>query len=140
MHQTRKIIAVGASCAVIIPPHICDHLNASKGDFLIWDDRYPLFALVTKAVVPPLAQITIDFPHLSNTATEADTAAHPAAPGSPPEHCGPRATPITSQPRTEAQTHPNNGSASSAVAVPLTGSSTPLHNHPSLGSDPSEAL
>ena len=64
MHQTRKIIAVGRSSAVIIPPHIMDHLHASKGDLLLFDNRYPNFCLLVKVVVPPFKQISLDFPDL----------------------------------------------------------------------------
>jgi hypothetical protein len=71
MHQTRKIIAVGRSSAVIIPPHIMDHLRAAKGDLLIFDDRYANFCLIVKGMIPPMDQIALDFPDIPHTATAA---------------------------------------------------------------------
>jgi hypothetical protein len=80
MHNARKVIAVGRSAAVIIPPHIMDHLHAQKGDFLIFDNRYTNFCLLVKGNVPPLDQIAIDFPDALQTET-ADTQAHPGTGG-----------------------------------------------------------
>jgi hypothetical protein len=105
MHQTRKIIAVGRSSAVIIPPHIMDHLHAQKGDFLIFDNRYANFCLIVKGLIPPFDQIAIDFPPVSDTGTALPTAhpgteAQPDSPdiarsarfaGDPPDSPGPSA-------------------------------------------------
>jgi len=52
-HHCRKIIRVGDSTAVVIPPHVLDHLGAAVGDFLIWDLNVPRFAVISIAPVPP---------------------------------------------------------------------------------------
>jgi len=52
-HHCRKIIRVGDSSAVVIPPHVLDHLQAKLGDFLIWDLNVPRFGVISVAPVPP---------------------------------------------------------------------------------------
>lgn len=59
-----------------------DHLHAVKGDFLIFDDRYPNFCLIVKAVIPPMDQIAIDFPVIPHPAT----APLPAEPNAEGQH------------------------------------------------------
>jgi hypothetical protein len=87
MHQTRKVIAIGRSLGVIIPPHIIDHLNAEKGDFLVFDDRYANFCLIVKGMIPPFDQISLDFPPLPDTAP----APAVAMPGTEGQAIGPAA-------------------------------------------------
>lgn len=54
-HHARKIVKVGRSLAVIIPPHVLDHLGAEKGDYLVWDLNVKRFAVLSLANVPPYA-------------------------------------------------------------------------------------
>ena len=56
-HHARKVIKVGCSFAVVIPPHVLDHLGAQPGDFLIWDLNLRNFALLSRAPVPPYATV-----------------------------------------------------------------------------------
>ena len=102
MHSSRKVIAVGRSTAIIIPPHIMDHLHAQKGDFLIFDDRYENFCLIVKSMIPPLEQIAIDFPsHPIRTAQDTANSLAAYRP-SPPSHCGPSTLPVPCAPGTTA--------------------------------------
>jgi hypothetical protein len=52
-HHTRKVISVGRSLAVVIPPHVADAMNVTRGDYLIWDISQPPFGVVSLAPVPP---------------------------------------------------------------------------------------
>ena len=52
-HHVRKIISVGSSAAVIIPPHVLDHLNADIGDYLLWDLNVAMFGVISRVAPPP---------------------------------------------------------------------------------------
>ena len=52
-HHIRKIISVGHSAAIIIPPQVLDHLNADIGNYLIWDLNVALYGVVSRVEPPP---------------------------------------------------------------------------------------
>jgi len=52
-HHARKVIKVGNSVAISIPPHVLDHLGIELGDWLIWDLNIKHFAVLGRAPVPP---------------------------------------------------------------------------------------
>lgn len=52
-HHTRKIIKVGTSYAVVIPPHILDLMHAELGDLLIFDTSAAPFLILSKVAIPP---------------------------------------------------------------------------------------
>lgn len=49
----RKIIRVGNSEAISIPPHVMAHLHVDRGDFLGWDITVEHYAYLTLVTVPP---------------------------------------------------------------------------------------
>lgn len=51
--HARKIFKIGNSFAVVIPPHVMDHLAAKDGDFLVWDISVPGFGVLHVGHVPP---------------------------------------------------------------------------------------
>lgn len=55
-HHARKIIRVGRSFAIVIPPHVLDHLGAEIGDFLVWDISAKRFAVLSVGAVPPYVE------------------------------------------------------------------------------------
>jgi hypothetical protein len=52
-HHVRKVIKVGDSFAVVIPPHILELMKADLGDYLVMDTSAPPFVVLSKAPVPP---------------------------------------------------------------------------------------
>jgi antitoxin component of MazEF toxin-antitoxin module len=66
-HHARRIMTVGSSMCVTIPPHVMDHLHAQKGDFLVWDLNVRKFAVLSVAPVPPY-----DEPHNPESAAPPD--------------------------------------------------------------------
>lgn len=52
-HHVRKVIKIGDSFAVIIPPHVLGHLGVELGDYLLWDLNTRHFAILSRAPVPP---------------------------------------------------------------------------------------
>ena len=63
-HHVRKVIKVGRSIAVVIPPHVLDHLGVEHGDFLVYDLNVKHHAVLSRAPVPPY----IDQPELLDQA------------------------------------------------------------------------
>lgn len=51
--SVRKLIRVGNSLAVVLPPHVLDHIHADKGDFIAVDISAKNFAVISIAPVPP---------------------------------------------------------------------------------------
>lgn len=49
----RKIIRVGHSSSITIPPHVLDHLHVEIGDMLGWDITVKAYAYLTYVHVPP---------------------------------------------------------------------------------------
>ena len=58
--QTRKIITVGTSSALVLPPDALWHIHAAKGDHLIIDKSHPDYLVLSKAIVPPYMIKPID--------------------------------------------------------------------------------
>lgn len=52
-HHTRKVIRVGRSIAVVIPPYVLEIMHAEVGDYLIWDTTAAPFATLSKCPIPP---------------------------------------------------------------------------------------
>jgi len=52
-HHCRKVIKVGCSTAIVIPPHVLDHIGVVVGDYIIYDLNVRNFAVVSRAPVPP---------------------------------------------------------------------------------------
>jgi hypothetical protein len=52
-HHVRKVIKVGKSVAVVIPPHVLHHLGVQIGSYLLWDLNIPDFGILSRAPVPP---------------------------------------------------------------------------------------
>ncbi len=52
-YSVRKVIRVGKSNAIVIPPHVLDHIRAERGDFVIWDISTKNFAFLSLAPIPP---------------------------------------------------------------------------------------
>jgi len=52
-HHARKVIKVGHSFAVIIPPHVLAHLGVEEGDYLVWDISAKFFGVLSRASAPP---------------------------------------------------------------------------------------
>ena len=52
-HHVRKVIKVGKSVAVVIPPHVLHHLGVQVGSYLLWDLNKPDFGILSRAPVPP---------------------------------------------------------------------------------------
>lgn len=49
----RKIIKVGHSAAIIIPPEALDHMRVDRGDLLVWDLTVPRYGIISIATAPP---------------------------------------------------------------------------------------
>lgn len=64
-HHARKVIKVGCSHAVVIPPHVLDHLGVSVGDWLVWDLNVKNFGLLSRAPCPPYSTLIVssETPH-----------------------------------------------------------------------------
>lgn len=56
-HSVRKIVKVGTSTAVVIPPHVLSHIGAERGDFMIFDITMKNFAIISLAPIPPYGEI-----------------------------------------------------------------------------------
>lgn len=52
-HHVRKVIRVGHSAAITIPPHVLEHLGVEEGDFLIWDLSCRHYGLISRVHPPP---------------------------------------------------------------------------------------
>jgi antitoxin component of MazEF toxin-antitoxin module len=55
IHPVRKIMAVGHSLAVSLPPYVCDHLGAKRGDLLHYDLTVPNYVVIHRVDIPPYA-------------------------------------------------------------------------------------
>lgn len=56
-HSVRKIVKVGTSTAVVIPPHVLAHIGAERGDFMVFDITMKNFAIISLAPIPPYSEI-----------------------------------------------------------------------------------
>lgn len=66
-HSVRKVIKVGKSKAIVIPPHVLDHIDGKLGDYVVWDISSKRFAILSVAPVPPyevLEQEEIDLDNI----------------------------------------------------------------------------
>lgn len=54
-HHTRKVMRVGDSLCVVIPPHVLELMNAELGSFIVFDTTAPPFAVISVAHAPPYA-------------------------------------------------------------------------------------
>jgi len=52
-HSVRKVVKVGTSTAIVVPPHVLAHIGVKRGDFIVFDITMENFALVSRAPVPP---------------------------------------------------------------------------------------
>lgn len=52
-HHTRKLIKLGRSFAVVIPPHVVELMHAELGDYLIFDTTAKPFVVISKVAAPP---------------------------------------------------------------------------------------
>lgn len=52
-HTVRKVVKVGTSTAIVVPPHVLAHIGVVRGDYVIYDITMPNFALVSRAPIPP---------------------------------------------------------------------------------------
>lgn len=62
--HARTLIRVGHSTALIIPPHMLDHIHANTGDVCILDATHPDYIVVTKS--PPVEPDPIPVPDPQN--------------------------------------------------------------------------
>ncbi len=51
--NVRKLIKIGCSHGVVIPPHVQDHIHAEPGDFIALDISSKNFIILSLAPVPP---------------------------------------------------------------------------------------
>lgn len=58
----RKIISVGNSSGITIPPHVLDHLHVAIGDMLGWDITVKGYAYLTYVHVPPYFGKDLELP------------------------------------------------------------------------------
>lgn len=52
-HSVRKVVKVGTSTAIVVPPHVLSHIGVKRGDYIIFDITMDNFAMVSRAPVPP---------------------------------------------------------------------------------------
>lgn len=74
-HHVRKVIRVGNSVAVTIPPHVLDHLRVDEGDWLLWDLSCKHYGILSRVEPPPYATQPAMFPP-----TDDENAPRPAHP------------------------------------------------------------